>query len=149
MKYFTKKLWNSRVKGHLKISKSSFSAKYFFNARSFQHFSRMLKTQIFHKMLYDLKVIQVIYEHWTPLCKNHSSTFVYGPILMKYNAKKYIFLYSHFMHPKIRDNDSIYSWPNSTLSNVYCTGKWIIHLFLCLLLISLTFSFYCKTKNRT
>ena len=37
-----------------------------------------MKTQIFEKMKYDLK------DHIRPpLCQNHTSTFVYGPILMK------------------------------------------------------------------
>ena len=37
-----------------------------------------MKTQIFHKMKYDLK------GHIRPLlCQKHFSTFVYGPILMK------------------------------------------------------------------
>ena len=73
------------IKGHLKISKSSFSAIYFlFNAQSFKIFFKnvnILKTQIFHqrpsKIIKDHSFAKIFLAH------------VYGPILTKtcMNAK--------------------------------------------------------------
>ena len=51
-----------------------------------------MKTQIFHKIMYDLKDHP---GHMIPLlCQNQSSTFVFGPILMK------IFMNANIMNIK-------------------------------------------------
>ena len=69
----------------LKFSKSSISSIYFlFNAKSFKNFSKMStlrRRKFFFKLYMTFEDIQCKIRPL--LCQNHSSTFVYGPILMK------------------------------------------------------------------
>ena len=83
------KVWPQRplkiTKGYLKISKLSFSAIYFcLTLNLFVNFSRMSTLWRFKFLIKWSMASKVIQGYIRPLlCKNYSSTFVYGPILMK------------------------------------------------------------------